>query len=64
MASAALESGGRSARGTTGEAGMKHWVRNVAAVVPAPAWFIALDLLLAYLPMAWLATRLGGWLRR
>ncbi|GHD66105.1 hypothetical protein GCM10007164_04220 [Luteimonas padinae] len=154
MASAALESGGRSARGTTGEAGMKHWVRNVAAVVaglvvgsvvnmaivaagpalvpppagvdtttaeglaagihlfqpkhflspflahalgtlagafvaflvagsrkaafawtigvlflaggiaaavmiPAPAWFIALDLLLAYLPMAWLAILVG-----
>src|SRR5690606_30513718 len=33
VAAAALESGGRSARGTTGEAGMKHWVRNVAAVV-------------------------------
>ena len=39
--------------------GLKHWVRNVAAVVPAPAWFIALDLLLAYLPMAWLAILVG-----
>lgn len=28
-------------------------------MIPAPAWFIALDLLGAYLPMAWLATRLG-----
>lgn len=28
-------------------------------MIPAPAWFIALDLLVAYLPMAWLATRLG-----
>lgn len=29
-----------------------------AFMIPAPGWFIALDLLLAYLPMAWLATRL------
>lgn len=28
-------------------------------MIPAPAWFIALDLLLAYLPMAWLAVRVG-----
>ena len=28
-------------------------------MIPAPAWFIALDLLLAYLPMAWLAVRIG-----
>ena len=28
-------------------------------MIPALAWFIALDLLLAYIPMAWLATRLG-----
>jgi hypothetical protein len=28
-------------------------------MIPAPAWFIALDLLLAYLPMAWLACRIG-----
>ena len=27
-------------------------------MIPAPAWFIALDLLAAYLPMAWLATRI------
>jgi hypothetical protein len=27
-------------------------------MIPAPAWFIALDLLLAYLPMAWLATKI------
>lgn len=31
-----------------------------ARMIPAPSWFIALDLLGAYLPMAWLATRLGG----
>lgn len=29
-------------------------------IVPAPAWFIALDLLVAYLPMAWLATQIGA----
>ena len=28
-------------------------------MIPAPGWFIALDLLLAYIPMAWLAIRLG-----
>jgi len=26
---------------------------------PAPAWFVVLDLVAAYLPMAWIATRLG-----
>ena len=30
-----------------------------ARMIPAPAWFIALDLLLAYLPMAWLAIKTG-----
>lgn len=29
-------------------------------MIPAPKWFVALDLLVAYLPMAWLATRLGA----
>ena len=29
-------------------------------MIPAPAWFIALDLLFAYLPMAWLAIRIGA----
>lgn len=28
-------------------------------MIPAPAWFMTLDLLLAYLPMAWLAVWLG-----
>ena len=28
-------------------------------MIPAPAWFIALDLLFGYLPMAWLAIRIG-----
>jgi len=29
-------------------------------MIPAPAWFIALDLLAAYLPMAWLGTQIGA----
>jgi hypothetical protein len=29
-------------------------------MIPAPAWFIALDLLAAYLPMAWLGVQLGS----
>jgi hypothetical protein len=31
-----------------------------SVMIPAPAWFIALDLLVAYLPMAWLGIRLGA----
>ena len=31
-----------------------------ASMIPAPAWFVALDLIVAYLPMAWLATRIGA----
>ena len=36
-------------------------VGGVAAsfMIPAPAWFIALDLVAAYLPMAWLADQIG-----
>ena len=29
-------------------------------MIPAPAWFIALDLLVAYLPMAWSAIQIGA----
>ena len=29
-----------------------------AFMIPAPAWFIALDLVGAYIPMAWIAVRL------
>jgi hypothetical protein len=29
-------------------------------MIPAPTWFIALDLVGAYLPMAWLAVRIAG----
>ncbi len=28
-------------------------------IIPAPVWFIALDLVVAYIPMAWLAVHLG-----
>jgi hypothetical protein len=28
-------------------------------MIPAPTWFIALDLLAAYLPMAWLGIQIG-----
>ncbi len=28
-------------------------------MIPAPIWFIALDLLVAYLPMAWLGIQIG-----
>ena len=30
-----------------------------STMIPAPAWFIVLDLVAAYLPMAWLALKLG-----
>lgn len=32
---------------------------SASFMIPAPAWFIALDLLAAYLPMAWLGKHLG-----
>jgi len=31
-----------------------------AFMIPAPAWFIAMDLLLAYIPMAWIGWKLSG----
>jgi hypothetical protein len=30
-----------------------------SVMIPAPAWFVALDLLAAYLPMAWLGIQIG-----
>lgn len=33
-------------------------------MIPAPAWFVALDLLVAYLPMAWLGIQAGSRLRQ
>lgn len=47
--------------------GVVFLVGGVAAsfMIPAPAWFIALDLLVAYIPMAWLGARIGaGFTRR
>lgn len=35
-----------------------------SAMIPAPTWFKAVDLLFAYLPMAWLATLIGARMRR
>lgn len=33
-------------------------------MIPAPAWFIAADLVLAYLPMSWLAIQIGSRLQQ
>ena len=33
-------------------------------MIPAPTWFIALDLLAAYLPMAWLGIQIGARMKR
>jgi hypothetical protein len=33
-------------------------------MIPAPTWFIALDLLAAYLPMAWLGIQIGTRLKQ
>jgi hypothetical protein len=42
--------------------GVLFLIGGIAAsmMIPAPTWFIALDLLVAYLPMAWLAMRMAG----
>lgn len=42
--------------------GVFYLCGGVAAcfMIPAPAWFMALDLLFAYLPMAWLAVQVGA----
>jgi len=36
---------------------------SAARMIPAPTWFVVVDLLFAYLPMAWLATILGNHLK-
>ncbi len=36
---------------------------SASFMIPAPSWFIALDLLAAYLPMAWIGIRFGTRLR-
>ncbi len=33
-------------------------------MIPAPKWFVALDLVAAYLPMAWLGVQIGSRMRR
>lgn len=35
-----------------------------ALILPAPGWFLALDLLVAYLPMGWLGYLITGRMRR
>lgn len=42
--------------------GVFFLIGGIAAcfMIPAPAWFMAVDLLLAYIPMAYLGARLGG----
>jgi hypothetical protein len=42
--------------------GAVHLLGGIAAsfMIPAPVWFIALDLIVAYIPMAWLGGKLGG----
>ena len=41
--------------------GASFLVGGIAAsfMIPAPGWFIALDLIAAYIPMAWIGIRLG-----
>lgn len=33
-------------------------------MIPAPTWFMALDLVVAYLPMVWLASFIGARIQR
>jgi hypothetical protein len=39
-----------------------HLLGGIAAafIIPAPAWFIALDLIVAYLPMAWIGGKIAA----
>ena len=38
-----------------------HMIGGISAafMIPAPAWFVVLDLTVAYLPMAWIGGKLG-----
>ena len=42
------------------------FIGGIAAsfLIPAPAWFITLDLVVAYIPMAWLAAISGSMIQR
>lgn len=57
---AALIAGTHKMRIAMGIGGL-FLVGGIAAsmMIPAPSWFIALDLIVAYLPMAWLGAKLG-----
>ena len=46
--------------------GIVFLIGGVAAsiLIPAPTWFKALDIVVAYLPMAWLATQIGARIQR
>ena len=37
---------------------------SAARMIPAPTWFVVVDLAMAYLPMAWLGTVLGKRLKK
>lgn len=41
--------------------GALHLAGGIAAafLLPAPIWFVALDLIVAYLPMAWIGGKIG-----
>lgn len=45
--------------------GALHMVGGILAalMIPAPAWFVVLDLTMAYLPMAWLGHKLAQSIR-
>jgi hypothetical protein len=32
----------------------------VSFMIPAPTWFITMDIALAYIPMAWIGGKIGG----
>jgi hypothetical protein len=38
-----------------------HMIGGIIAafIIPAPSWFVALDLIVAYIPMAWIGGRLA-----
>jgi hypothetical protein len=46
--------------------GVLFLIGGTAAVMmlPAPMWFSALDLIVAYIPMAWLGGKIGMTLKR
>ena len=39
-----------------------HMLGGIAAafIIPTPAWFVALDLIVSYMPMAWIGGRLAS----